>query len=52
MESDTRLLTLLFSPLQVNEIYHDDSLGAQINVVLVRIIMLGPEKVKDGYLDR
>ncbi|KAK5623954.1 A disintegrin and metalloproteinase with thrombospondin motifs 2 [Crenichthys baileyi] len=25
----------------VNEIYHDDSLGAQINVVLVRIIMLG-----------
>ncbi|XP_048087726.1 A disintegrin and metalloproteinase with thrombospondin motifs 2-like isoform X2 [Alosa alosa] len=28
----------------VNEIYHDDSLGAQINVVLVRIIMLGPEK--------
>ncbi|KAM9375674.1 A disintegrin and metalloproteinase with thrombospondin motifs 2-like [Pholidichthys leucotaenia] len=25
----------------VNEIYHDDSLGAKINVVLVRIIMLG-----------
>ncbi|XP_068570741.1 A disintegrin and metalloproteinase with thrombospondin motifs 2-like isoform X2 [Cebidichthys violaceus] len=25
----------------VNEIYHDQSLGAQINVVLVRIIMLG-----------
>ncbi|XP_043924871.1 A disintegrin and metalloproteinase with thrombospondin motifs 2-like [Protopterus annectens] len=25
----------------VNEIYHDDSLGAHINVVLVRIIMLG-----------
>ena len=33
-------------PPQVNEIYHDDSLGAQINVVLVRIIVLGPEKVK------
>ncbi|KAL2077258.1 hypothetical protein ACEWY4_026762 [Coilia grayii] len=28
----------------VNEIYHDDSLGAQINVVLVRIIVLDPEK--------
>ncbi|KAM7389673.1 hypothetical protein PAMP_023636 [Pampus punctatissimus] len=26
---------------QVNEIYHDQSLGAKINVVLVRIIMLG-----------
>uniref|UniRef100_A0A3Q3A5P6 A disintegrin and metalloproteinase with thrombospondin motifs 2-like n=1 Tax=Kryptolebias marmoratus TaxID=37003 RepID=A0A3Q3A5P6_KRYMA len=25
----------------VNEIYHDESLGAKINVVLVRIIMLG-----------
>ncbi|MBN3302578.1 ATS2 metalloproteinase, partial [Amia calva] len=25
----------------VNEIYHDESLGARINVVLVRIIMLG-----------
>ncbi|XP_058852679.1 A disintegrin and metalloproteinase with thrombospondin motifs 2 [Acipenser ruthenus] len=25
----------------VNEIYHDDSLGAHVNVVLVRIIMLG-----------
>uniref|UniRef100_A0A1A8IWL5 ADAM metallopeptidase with thrombospondin type 1 motif, 2 n=1 Tax=Nothobranchius kuhntae TaxID=321403 RepID=A0A1A8IWL5_NOTKU len=25
----------------VNEIYHDDSLGAKINVVLVRMIMLG-----------
>lgn len=31
--------------LQVNEIYHDQSLGAKINVVLVRIIMLGSGKV-------
>lgn len=31
---------------QVNEIYHDDSLGAKINVVLVRIIMLGYGKVR------
>lgn len=32
--------------LQVNEIYHDQSLGAKINVVLVRIIMLGYGKVR------
>lgn len=31
--------------LQVNEIYHDESLGAHINVVLVRIIMLSYGKV-------
>uniref|UniRef100_A0AAY4DD16 ADAM metallopeptidase with thrombospondin type 1 motif 2 n=2 Tax=Denticeps clupeoides TaxID=299321 RepID=A0AAY4DD16_9TELE len=37
----TYLLTLMNI---VNEIYHDQSLGAQINVVLVRIITLGPEK--------
>lgn len=30
----------------MNEIYHDDSLGAKINVVLVRIIMLGYGKVR------
>ena len=30
---------------QVNEIYQDTSLGANINVVLVRIIMLSPSKV-------
>lgn len=30
---------------QVNEIYHDDSLGAHINVVLVRIILLSHGKV-------
>lgn len=34
---------LLFS--QVNEIYHDESLGVHINVVLVRMIMLGYAKV-------
>lgn len=31
--------------LQVNEIYHDESLGVHINVVLVRMIMLGYAKV-------
>ncbi|CAN2387292.1 collagen catabolic process [Pristimantis euphronides] len=36
------LLTLLNI---VNEIYHDESLGAHINVVLVRIIMLSHSKV-------
>lgn len=30
---------------QVNEIYHDESLGAHINVVLVRIILLSYGKV-------
>ncbi|KAK5909425.1 hypothetical protein CesoFtcFv8_003355 [Champsocephalus esox] len=29
---------------QVNEIYHDESLGVHINVVLVRMIMLGYAK--------
>ncbi|ERE68045.1 A disintegrin and metalloproteinase with thrombospondin motif 3-like protein [Cricetulus griseus] len=29
---------------EVNEIYHDESLGAHINVVLVRIILLNHEK--------
>lgn len=32
--------------LQVNEIYHDESLGVHINVVLVRMIMLGYAKVR------
>ena len=31
---------------QVNEIYHGESLGVHINVVLVRMIMLGYAKVK------
>lgn len=31
---------------QVNEIYHDESLGVHINVVLVRMIMLGYAKVR------
>lgn len=35
--------SFLFS--QVNEIYHDESLGVHINVVLVRMIMLGYAKV-------
>lgn len=29
----------------MNEIYHDESLGVHINVVLVRMIMLGYAKV-------
>lgn len=33
--------------LQVNEIYHDESLGVHINVVLVRMIMLGYAKVSE-----
>lgn len=32
---------------QVNEIYHDESLGAHINVVLVRIILLSYGKVSE-----
>ncbi|KAJ4919219.1 hypothetical protein JOQ06_007861 [Pogonophryne albipinna] len=32
------------SVIQVNEIYRDHSLGANINVVLVRIVMLSPSK--------
>lgn len=35
--------SFLFS--QVNEIYHDESLGVHINVALVRMIMLGYAKV-------
>lgn len=30
----------------MNEIYHDESLGIHINVVLVRMIMLGYSKVR------
>lgn len=37
-------LIIFFVP-QVNEIYHDESLGVHINVVLVRMIMLGYAKV-------
>lgn len=42
-----RNISALFSLclFQVNEIYQDHSLGANINVVLVRIIMLSPSKV-------
>lgn len=41
----TRVLLDGFLPTQVNEIYHDESLGVHINVVLVRMIMLGYAKV-------
>lgn len=34
---------------QVNEIYHEESLGVHINVVLVRMIMLGYAKVSSQY---
>lgn len=36
----------LLSLLQVNEIYQDHSLGANINVVLVRIVILSPSQVQ------
>lgn len=31
--------------LQVDEIYHDESLGVHINIVLVRMIMVGYRQV-------
>lgn len=34
----------------MNEIYHDESLGVHINVVLVRMIMLGYAKVREPLL--
>lgn len=37
--------SIIFFFPQVNEIYHDESLGVHINVVLVRMIMLGYAKV-------
>ena len=37
---------------QVNEIYHDESLGAHINVVLVRIILLSYGKVSELVASR
>lgn len=37
-------------PVQVNEIYQDQSLGANINVVLVNIVMLSPSKVPNCRL--
>lgn len=40
VSADTSLIVF-----QVNEIYHDESLGAHINVVLVRIILLSYGKV-------
>lgn len=39
------MVEALTALLQVNEIYHDESLGAHINVVLVRIILLSYGKV-------
>lgn len=32
-------------PPQVDEIYHDESLGTNINIVLVRMIMVGYRQV-------
>lgn len=42
------MVEALTALLQVNEIYHDESLGAHINVVLVRIILLSYGKVSKG----
>lgn len=39
------LADVSLAAFQVNEIYHDESLGAHINVVLVRIILLSHAKV-------
>lgn len=40
------LTSSLFPPLhQVDEIYHDESLGVHINIVLVRMIMVGYRQV-------
>lgn len=35
---------------QVNEIYHDQSLGARINVVLVRIVLVDAKKVSMHFI--
>lgn len=37
-----------FPPPQVDEIYHDESLGTNINIVLVRMIMVGYRQVRLG----
>lgn len=41
----SEVLFTLFS-FQVDEIYHDESLGTNINIVLVRMIMVGYRQVK------
>lgn len=39
------ILCFLQFPFQVDEIYHDESLGTNINIVLVRMIMVGYRQV-------
>lgn len=39
-------LLCFFFPPQVDEIYHDESLGVHINIVLVRMIMVGYRQVR------
>lgn len=36
---------IMYLSFQVDEIYHDESLGTNINVVLVRMIMVGYRQV-------
>lgn len=36
---------MLLISFQVDEIYHDESLGTNINIVLVRMIMVGYRQV-------
>lgn len=36
--------------LQVDEIYHDESLGTHINIALVRLIMVGYRQVNPPLL--
>lgn len=45
-------LFMLFIPLppQVDEIYHDESLGTNINIVLVRMIMVGYRQVRFHFI--
>lgn len=38
-------IPLKYVPLQVDEIYHDESLGAHMNIALVRLIMVGYRQV-------
>lgn len=41
-------IVLFIFPFQVDEIYHDESLGTNINIVLVRMIMVGYRQVRSN----
>lgn len=42
---------MFFISSQVDEIYHDESLGTNINIVLVRMIMVGYRQVSFGIME-